>query len=121
MGALQRRMAFYVREARGIAHSMGWRPARVAALVIGLDSEALGSRLRLNRDLISEAFPTPVDRMTAWLRDPSAPAPRGWCFALADPRSRAEPWLREIPGGSRRRAPAYRDYRDAALRLNRRR
>jgi len=102
-GGLQRRLAFYVREARDCARLLGWEPARVAGLVIGLDSQTLAERLQRNRDLLAEAFPTPVDRMAAWLRDPAAEPPRGWTFALADPASRAEPWLRPIPGGTRRR------------------
>ena len=44
-----------------------------------------------------------------------------FAFALADPASRAEPWLRAVPGGTRRSESAYRDYRQAALRLARRR
>jgi transcriptional regulator with XRE-family HTH domain len=117
LGALQRRLALYVRESREVAGHLGWRPVRVAALVVGLDSESLGDRLRTNRDLLAEAFPEPIDQMAAWIRDPAARPPRSWCIALADPRSRGEPWLRAIPGGTRRRSAAYRDYRDAAERL----
>jgi transcriptional regulator with XRE-family HTH domain len=121
MGALQRRMATYIRSSREAAKAFGWEPARIAGLVIGLDSEALGERLRHNHDLLAVAFPTPVDRMTAWLRDPLEHPPEGWSFALADPASRAEPWLRAIPGSTRRRPSAYRDYDDAAVRMRRRR
>lgn len=34
MGALQRRLAFYAREASSVAGDLGWRPARVAVLAV---------------------------------------------------------------------------------------
>jgi transcriptional regulator with XRE-family HTH domain len=117
MGALQRSLAFYEREARGVASEFGWRPLTVTVLVLGLDSEVMARRLADNRLLVAEAFPGDVSAMAAWLTDPAAPRPRGWTLALADPASRGATWLRPTMLGTRRRPPAYRDYADAAARL----
>ena len=117
MGGLQRSLAFYEREAWAAAAALGWRPARAFVLAVGLDTAALGRRLGDNRDLVERAFPGPVDRMASWLADPSAPPPRGWTLALADPASRGQAWLRPTPIGTRRRPPAYANYQEAAARL----
>ena len=113
MGDLQRQFGFHMREAREVAESLGWRPRRV----VGLDSEALAARVGANRQLVAEAFPASVTGTAAWLRDPTLPPPAGWTLALADPLFRGDRWLRGVPGLVRRRPSAYRDYRDAAVRL----
>jgi len=117
MGALQRSVAFYEREAVKVASALGWRPARTVVLVLGLDSRAFGRRLEDNRDLVRIAFPGDVDRMAAWLAGPTSPPPHGWTLAVADPAVRGESWLRPTTLGPRRRPPAYEDYADAARRL----
>lgn len=117
MGALQRSVAFYEREAPKVAVALGWRPVRTVVLVLGLDSRAIGRRLDDNRDLVTTAFPGEVVRMAAWLADSAAPRPRGWTLAVADPAVRGETWLRPTTLGPRRRPPAYEDYADAARRL----
>jgi transcriptional regulator with XRE-family HTH domain len=117
MGGLQRRLAFYAREAWDLAGRDGWRPRRVFVLVVALDSASLATRILDNRDLLRQAFPAPVTGMSAWLSDPGSPPPRGWGFAMADPAVRGERWLRPVAMGARRLPPAYDDYPDAARRL----
>jgi transcriptional regulator with XRE-family HTH domain len=117
MGALQRSVAFYEREAPRVAAALGWRPVRTVVMVLGLDSRAFGRRLADNRDLVTAAFPGDVGRMAEWLADPAASRPRGWTLAVADPAFRGEHWLRPTTLGPRRRPPAYEDYADAARRL----
>ncbi len=97
MGDLQRRLAFYAGSARGVAERLGWRPRRIAVLVVGLDTAAMGAQLADNRDLVRQAFPAPVDELAAWLADPGARPPSGWAFGLADPAVRGERWLRPVP------------------------
>ena len=70
-----------------------------------------------NRDLVTRAFPAPVDAFTAWLKDPAVEPPRGWGLAMADPAARGAAWLRPTVLGSRRRPAAYANYADAASRL----
>ena len=117
MGGLQRSVAFYERMAMSAARRLGWWPRHVAVLVVLLDSEAVARRLVDNREIVRRAFPVPIREMSAWLADPECPMPNGWAMGTCDPASRAAAWLRPTTLGSRRLAPAYRGYADAAARL----
>jgi len=119
IGAFQRSLAFYERNARDVANRLGWNPTRVVVLGSLLDSATISTRLAENRELIGHAFPSPVDRLLAWVDDPRAPAPFGWTLATCDPASRAAAWLRPTTLGQRRHPTAYTDYADAAARLRR--
>jgi transcriptional regulator with XRE-family HTH domain len=119
VGAFQRSLAFYDRSAREAANRLGWRPARVVVLGTMLDSATIAARLGENRELITRVFPSPADRMLAWIEDPRAPAPFGWTLATCDPASRSAAWLRPPMLGARRQPIAYADYADAAGRLHR--
>ena len=119
VGAFQRSLAFYERNARDVAHRLGWHPTRVVVLGTLLDSATIADRLAANRELIGHAFPSPVDRFLAWIDDPAAPAPFGPTLAMCDPASRSAAWLRPTSLGPRRRPAAYADYADAAARLGR--
>ncbi|MEO5963993.1 MAG: helix-turn-helix domain-containing protein [Candidatus Limnocylindrales bacterium] len=120
MGGLQRSLAFYEREAWDAARSLGWRPSRVVALVVALDTRSVAGRLADNRDTVTRAFPARVDATAAWVRDQATEPPRGWTLATADPLDRSLTWLRPTTLGSRRRPPAYSGYAEAASRLLRR-
>ncbi|HYO42129.1 MAG TPA: helix-turn-helix transcriptional regulator [Candidatus Limnocylindrales bacterium] len=116
MGALQRGLAFYEREAWDAARQLGWRPTRSSVVVVALDTAAIARRLADNRELVTVAFPAPYSTLTNWLRSPEAPPPPGWTLVTADPAARGATWLR--PGqGHRRGAPAYAHYAEAAARL----
>lgn len=117
MGGLQRSLAFYERTALAVARGLGWVARSVTVLAVVLDTEAVARRLADSRDLVSRAFPSPVRSTAAWLADPVCPRPVGWTLATCDPASRAAAWLRPTTLGSRRSAPVYRDYADAAARL----
>ena len=117
MGGLQRTVSFYQSMAWQVARGLGWRPTRVAVLVVVLDSETVAGRLADNRETVTRAFPERPGDFAAWLSDPGKPAPRRWALGTCDPASRERVWLRPTTLGSRRRPPAYRDYADAAARL----
>ncbi|MEI7744230.1 MAG: helix-turn-helix domain-containing protein [Chloroflexota bacterium] len=116
-GALQRSLAFYEREAVAVARDLGWTPRRVVVLLVALDTASIAARLRDNRDLVDQGFPAITATTAAWLKDPTAPAPRGWTLAMADPASQRRAWLRPPILGPVRREPAYLDYAGAARRL----
>jgi transcriptional regulator with XRE-family HTH domain len=119
IGAFQRSLAFYERNAREAANRLDWRPTRVVVLGTMLDSATIAARLAENRELIGRVFPSPVDRLLAWIDDPRAPAPFAWTLASCDPASRSAAWLRPPMLGLRRRPVVYADYADAAARLRR--
>jgi transcriptional regulator with XRE-family HTH domain len=117
MGAMQRSVAFYQREAWAAARGLGWHPVRSSVLVVTLDSASIARRLADNRDLVTRAFPAPILDARAWLEDPTCPVPQGWAIGTCDPADRGSRWLRATMLGSRRRPPAYEDYAQAAARL----
>lgn len=120
MGGLQRSLAYYERSALAVARGLGWHATSVTVLAVVLDTGAVARRLADNRDLVARAFPAPVRPTAAWLADPDCSRPRGWTLATCDPGARSAAWLRPTTLGSRRTAPVYRDYADAAERLLRR-
>jgi transcriptional regulator with XRE-family HTH domain len=116
VGVTQRSLAFYEREAAAVARALGWRPRRIVTVLVTLDSRAVGVTIAANRDLLVQAFPSSVANLAAWVADPLAQRPRGWTIAAVDPRSRRADWL--LPTAlTSRRAPAFRDYADAAAQL----
>ena len=117
VGAFQRSLAFYEREARAAANRLGWSPTRVVVLAAMLDSATMARRIADNGELLRRAFPSLVERLLDWIDDPAAPAPFGWTMATCDPASRSAAWLRPTTLGSRRKPPAYADYADVARRL----
>jgi ribosome-binding protein aMBF1 (putative translation factor) len=117
VGALQRSLAFYEREAWRAARQLGWRPALAVVLCAVLDTDAVARRVVENRDLVSRAFPASVLTAAAWLRDPTAAVPGGWVLGMVDPAVRGRRWLRPTPLGGRHRVHAYGHYAEAAARL----
>ncbi len=117
LGALQRSLKFYAREAWTAAQALGWRPVRLVIVVVALDTAAVARRLADERDLAARVFPGRVGDAAAWLRDPSRNPPTGWVLATADPARRRADWLGATLLGQRRRPPAYEDYAEAAGRL----
>jgi transcriptional regulator with XRE-family HTH domain len=116
LGGLQRSVAFYEREAVGVARSLGWSPRRVVVIVAVLDTASVARHLRDSHEAAASAFPANVEATRAWLRNPRAAPPRGWTIGAVDPASRREDWLLPTSLTSRRR-PVYANYRDAARRL----
>ena len=117
LGALQRSLSFYAREAWSAAAQLGWRPVRLVVVLVALDTVAVARRLADERDLVARVFPGRVADAAAWLRDPGRQAPTGWVLATADPARRRAAWLGATTLGTRRRPPAYDDYAQAASRL----
>ncbi len=121
MGAIQRSVAFYEREAVAAARHVGWYPRSVVVALCVLDSSAVARRLVENRDLARRAFAGSASLLQAWVDQPGLPRPHGWTAAMVDPARRQRDWLKPTPTSSARRSFAYVDYADAAARLGRRR
>ena len=117
IGALQRSLTFYERDAWAAARAIGWSPRRSVVLLVVLDTAAVARRLADSRDLLTRAFPASIGAFATWLADPAAEAPRGWGIAAVNPVVRGANWLRPTVLDGRRGQPAYADYADAARRL----
>jgi DNA-binding XRE family transcriptional regulator len=117
IGALERQVARYEREARTIAIRLGWRPVRIVTWVLLLATEDVETSIRANREALREAFPVRADGMLRALAgDTSGMTPTGRGLALIDPASRRRGWLIKSTVDGRRSPSPYRDYADAAHR-----
>lgn len=111
LGAIERQVGWYERNAGAIARSNGWSVTSTMTLLLVLASEENERTISAARDVLGQAFPIRTEHLSAEPGD----GRRG--LAMIDPRSRGSAWLhRPIVDGRRTRAP-YRDYADAAARL----
>ena len=112
LGGLERQLGWYERMAWQPARRLGWRPARIASIVLALASDEVERVVRSHRDLLALAFPMRAPQIADLLALPKELSGRG--IALIDPSSRRREWLiRTSIDGRRSRLP-YRDYADAA-------
>jgi hypothetical protein len=116
LGAIQRTLTWYEREAWTAARAEGWLPRRLVSGLIVLASDDVDRALVLNRDLLAQAFPGRATSLAQWLADPDAPVPPR-SLAMVDPRSRRRAWLRPTRLEGRRSPAPFRDYADAAAQL----
>jgi hypothetical protein len=116
-GAVIRTLRWYEREAPAAARRRGWRPLRTCTLLAVLDSRAATSELMASASLARSVFPADPTSISAWLADPSLPAPAGYGVGFVDPASRARAWLRRGRVQGRRSESPYEDYADAVRRL----
>jgi transcriptional regulator with XRE-family HTH domain len=115
LGAIERQLGWYEREAFRVAGTLGWQPRRMNTWLLFLASEEVDRAVRANRDLLATAFPMRARDMLMSLRDTSASIGRG--LAMIDPTSRRRDWLIRTRVDGRRTAAQFRDYADAAARI----
>ena len=116
IGAAERQIAWYEREARAVARRRGWQPRRVCAWLVLLASEEVEAAISIHRQLLRRSFPDRAPGMRRVVVNESAAAERG--LALIDPTSRRRDWLIGTRSDGRRSSSPYRDYADAARRLS---
>jgi transcriptional regulator with XRE-family HTH domain len=112
LGAIERTLGWYEREAWAAARRLGWRPRKVVGCLLLLATEMNEARISDNRAAFSAGFPI---RATALRRIMSndAPPPEGArAVALIDPRSRRQQWLRPSRLDGRPTPAPYIDYAD---------
>ena len=116
LGAIERQLSWYEREADKVARTMGWRPTTIATWLLLLQTEEVETAIRRERDLLRVGFPVRASQMLAVVEGaPPTSGQRG--FALIDPSSRRAEWLISSRLDGRRSPAKYRDYADAARRM----
>ena len=113
MGAVERTLGWYEREAWAAARRLGWRPRAVLGCLLLLSTEVVERRIRDNRDVLDRAFQLRAREVAAIVSDGvRRGAARSRGLALIDPRSRRSLWLRPSRLDGRRAPAPYRDYAD---------
>jgi transcriptional regulator with XRE-family HTH domain len=115
LGALERQLGWYEREAFAAAKDLGWEPRRLNVWLLFLASEEVEAAIRANRDVLRAAFPLRAREMLTSLDGTPSPVGRG--LALIDPTSRRRDWLLRARVDGRRGPAPFRDHADAAARL----
>jgi transcriptional regulator with XRE-family HTH domain len=118
LGGLERQVGWYERRAAEVAARHGWRARRVATWVVVLASDEIDRIAATNREVLSQAFPGRAGEMLAVLTgaDPTV----GRSLAMVDPAGRRRRWLLPTRLDGRRSGAPYRDYADAARRMQER-
>lgn len=119
LGAIERQLGWYERDAPQIAQRHGWRPRRIDTWLLILASEEAEAAIRDQREVLRLGFPVRASDMRQVLAGVERP-PRGRGLALIDPATRRTEWLIPTRLDGRRSVAPYRDYADAARRLVRR-
>jgi hypothetical protein len=110
LGAIQRSLGWYEREAWHAARRLGWRPRWIVGCLLLLATDANDTRAADNRDVLAAQFGGRARDLDAILtsQSPAARLPR--CVAMVDPRSRRRAWLRPLRIDGRRVRAPYQDY-----------
>lgn len=119
VGAIQRTVSWYQREAWAAARTFGWVPNQSTIALVLLESVENDARVAANRSALRLMFPASAGDLASWIEGETDEVPRGF-IAMVDPRSRRRSWLLATRSDGRRTPAPYADYRDAAQRLSRR-
>lgn len=118
VGAIERTMNWYQREARAAARRLGWRPTHIGSALLVLQSEASDRSIGLNREVLAAAFPGRAEAL-ARLVAGEGELDTNRYLAMIDPRSRRARWLRRSRADGRRSSAPYVDYIDAVRSIER--
>ncbi|HEV8490284.1 MAG TPA: helix-turn-helix domain-containing protein [Candidatus Limnocylindrales bacterium] len=113
LGAIERSLGWYEREAWAAARRMGWRPRAVIGCLLLLATATNDERVRANRASLQQAFKLRATDLTRLLSVPVVAHPRAERgVAMIDPTSRRKRWLMALAVDGRRSRPAFVDYAD---------
>lgn len=112
IGAVERTMNWYEREAVLAARRFGWQPVWVGSALLTLDSSVNEERVLSSASVFAAGFPGRAPELLAVIGG-EAPSGNHRFLATLDPRSRGAKWLRATRSDGRRTAAAYVDYIDA--------
>jgi transcriptional regulator with XRE-family HTH domain len=109
VGAIERTLGWYEREAWAATRRLGWRPRVVAGVLLLLATDVNEERLRENSASFRLGFPNRARDLSALINE-GLFRRRGRGLAMIDPRSRRSAWLRPTFLDGRRASEPYRDY-----------
>lgn len=111
LGAIERSMGWYEREAWAAARRIGWRPRAVTGCLLLLATATNDDRARGNRAAFEQAFPVRAADITRLVAAPAPAQPRGARgVAMIDPMSRRQRWLIPLAIDGRRSRSPHVDY-----------
>jgi transcriptional regulator with XRE-family HTH domain len=116
LGAVERSMNWYEREAIGAARRFGWQPTWVGSALLLLQSQANDARVVSSSAVFAAGFPGRAAELQEAIAG-EHPGANHRFVAMVDPRSRRRSWLRATTSDGRRSPAPYIDYIDAARRL----
>ena len=112
LGAIERTLGWYEREAWVAARRLGWQPSTLVGCLFLLATEMNEARIGDNQAAFSAGFPIRATELRRIMAS-EVPVHRGArAMALIDPRSRRYDWLRPSRLDGRRTPAPYVDYAD---------
>lgn len=119
LGAIERSLSWYRREALRAARRLGWQPTSIGSVLLLLQSRVNDDRSVASSHALATGFPGRAAALQA-VTDGDAGLGDSQYLAMIDPRSRRAAWLRATRSDGRRTPAPYVDYIDAARQLERR-
>jgi hypothetical protein len=116
LGAIERSLNWYRREAAQAARARGWRPTSIRSALLLLESRANDDRVIALGPALALGFPRRA-RALRLLVDGADDRDAEPFLAMLDPRSRRAAWLQATRSDGRRTVAPFVDYIDAARKL----
>lgn len=112
LGAIERTLGWYEREAWVAARRLGWRPKKLVGCLLLLATEMNEARIEENQAAFSAGFPIRATELRRIMSNEVPPPGGSRALALIDPRSRRKDWLRPSRLDGRPTTAPYLDYAD---------
>jgi transcriptional regulator with XRE-family HTH domain len=112
LGAIERTLGWYEREAWRAARRLSWRPSKVVGCLILLATEMNEARIGDNQAAFSAGFPIRATELRRIMANEAPPPHVVRAMALIDPLSRRNDWLRPSRLDGRPTPAPYVDYAD---------
>jgi transcriptional regulator with XRE-family HTH domain len=110
LGAIERALSWYEREALIVAPRLGWHPrGRIGCLLL-LATDANEARAAANREPLRVGFPVRAKELASAVDRTGGALAGGRALAMIDPLSRRSAWIRPLRVDGRRSQAPYTDY-----------
>jgi hypothetical protein len=112
LGAIERSLNWYQREAWAAARRFGWKPLRSGSALLVMRTTENDQSILASRAAFAAAFPGRAEQLRLAVAR-SVPLSSERALAMIDPRSRRSIWIRPTKADGRRSTAPYADYIDA--------